>query len=147
MAVALLRVAPASTAATSTAATSPIYGVSLPEGYRQWQLVGVAQETGALNELRAVVGNATALQAYQTGTLPFPDGTVLVKLAWKHEQSSEFAPAFVPGADDGPGHGQGLEALCRNRRLGARPLHRRQAGGPGAAPHLLRLPQRQRPGP
>ncbi len=79
------------------AATSPIFGVSIPHGYRGWQLVGVAQETGTLNELRAVVGNAEALQAYQAGTLPFPDGTVLVKLAWKHEQSSEFPPAFVPG--------------------------------------------------
>lgn len=90
--------APASIAATAPAATSPIYGVSLPEGYRQWQLIGVAQETGTLNELRAVVGNAVAWRAYRTGSLPFPDGTVLVKLAWKHEQSSEFAPAFVPGA-------------------------------------------------
>ncbi len=80
------------------AGTSPIFGVSVPDGYRGWQLVGVAQETGALNELRAVVGNAVAMQAYQAGTLPFPDGTILVKLAWKHEQSSEFPPAFVPGA-------------------------------------------------
>ncbi len=98
MAMALSRAAPAPTAATSTFATSPIYGLSLPKGYRQWQLVGVAQEAGALNELRAVVGNTTALQAYRAGTLPFPDGTVLVKLAWKRKQSSEFGLAFVPGA-------------------------------------------------
>lgn len=78
-------------------ASSPIYGVTIPEGYRDWRLIGVAQETGALNELRAVLGNAPALQAYRVGALPFPDGTILVKLAWKHEQSTEFAPAFVPG--------------------------------------------------
>jgi hypothetical protein len=30
--------------------------------------------------------------------LPFPDGTVLVKLAWKHVQSPEFEPALVPAA-------------------------------------------------
>ena len=79
-------------------AASPIYGVTIPNGYREWRLVGVAQETGALDELRAVLGNAPALQAYRAGTLPFPDGTMLVKLAWKHESSTEFPPAFVPGA-------------------------------------------------
>jgi Cytochrome P460 len=84
--------------ASEAPATSPIYGVALPEGYRQWQLVGVAQETGSLDELRATVGNPQALEAYRSGALPFPDGTVLVKLAWKRLQSTAFAPAFVPGA-------------------------------------------------
>jgi hypothetical protein len=79
-------------------ASSPIFGVSIPGGYRRWELVGIAQETGALDELRAVLGNTPAILAYQAGALPFPDGTVLMKLAWKHERSKEFAPAFVPGA-------------------------------------------------
>lgn len=79
-------------------APSPIYGVTLPEGYRQWQLVGPAEEAEPLDELRAVVGNAKALEAYQDAQLPFPDGTVLVKLAWKRVRSQEFAPASVPGA-------------------------------------------------
>ncbi len=90
----------AAAAANSSAkagAVSPIYGVTIPQGYRTWQLIAVAQEAGTLDELRAVVGNGQALQAYQAGTLPFPDGTILVKLAWKRQQSSEFAPAFVPG--------------------------------------------------
>lgn len=77
---------------------SPLYGVTVPDGFRDWPLIGVAQETGALDELRAVVGNAPALQAYRAGTLPFPDGTVLVKRAWKRTPSREFEPAFVPGA-------------------------------------------------
>jgi hypothetical protein len=77
---------------------SPIYGVTIPEGYRQWPLIAPAHETDPLNELRVVVGNPTAIKAYQAGTLPFPDGTILVKLAWKHVQSTEFAPAYIPGA-------------------------------------------------
>ena len=77
---------------------SPIYGVTIPKGYRQWQFVAPALESEPLNELRAVLGNTKAIDAYQKGTLPFPDGTVLVKLAWKHVQSPEFAPALVPGA-------------------------------------------------
>lgn len=77
---------------------SPIYGVSLPDGYRRWELIAPALEGEPLNELRAVVGNRTAIDAYRSGTLPFPDGTVLVKLAWKRTPSPEFAPASVPGA-------------------------------------------------
>lgn len=77
---------------------SPIYGVTLPDGYRDWTLVAPALEGEPLNELRAVVGNSTAIEAYRAGTLPFPDGTVLVKLAWKRLQSPEFEPASVPGA-------------------------------------------------
>jgi len=77
---------------------SPIYGVSLPDGYRQWELVAPALEAEPLNELRAVLGNGIATEAYRKGALPFPDGTVLVKLAWKRVQSPEFEPASVPGA-------------------------------------------------
>ncbi|MEW9306975.1 MULTISPECIES: cytochrome P460 family protein [Labrys] len=76
---------------------SPIYGVTIPDGYRQWELVAPALEHEPLNELRTVLGNKTALDAYRAGTLPFPDGTVLVKLAWKHVQSPEFESALVPG--------------------------------------------------
>jgi len=80
------------------APASPIYGVTIPDGYRQWELIAPAQEAAPLDELRAVVGNEVAIQAYRDGALPFPDGTVLVKLAWKHVQSPEFEPASIPGA-------------------------------------------------
>jgi hypothetical protein len=79
-------------------ARSPIYGVTIPDGYRQLELIAPALEAKPLNELRAVLGNRTATDAYRAGTLPFPDGTVLVKLAWKRAQSPEFPPAWVPGA-------------------------------------------------
>jgi len=77
---------------------APIYGVTLPEGYRQWELIAPAQEAAPLNELRAVLGNPTAVKAYRDGKQPFPDGTVLVKLAWKHVSSPEFESASIPGA-------------------------------------------------
>ncbi|MDE1193626.1 MAG: cytochrome P460 family protein [Pseudomonas sp.] len=77
---------------------SPIYGVTIPEGYRQWQLIAPAVEGAPLNEIRAVLGNDIAIKAYKEGTLPFPDGTILTKLAWKHVQSPEFESASVPGA-------------------------------------------------
>jgi Cytochrome P460 len=77
---------------------SPIYGVTIPNGYRQWPLIAPAQEADPLNELRAVLGNSVAINAYRDGTLPFPDGTILAKLAWKHVPSPEFGPASIPGA-------------------------------------------------
>jgi hypothetical protein len=77
---------------------SPIFGVAIPAGYRQWELIAPAEEAAPLDELRAVVGNKTALDALRDGKLPFPDGTVLVKRAWKRVQSPEFSSATVPGA-------------------------------------------------
>jgi hypothetical protein len=108
--IALLVIAPfliAIAAATGLAAqprrpegdnVSPIFGVTIPQGYRQWELIAPAEEAAPLNELRVVLGNETAITAYRNGTLPFPDGAVLVKLAWKRVQSSEFEPASVPGS-------------------------------------------------
>ena len=76
---------------------SPIYGVAIPDGYRSWELLAPALEGEPLNELRAVVGNSTAVQAYRKGTHLFPDGTVLVKLAWKRVASPDFDAAAIPG--------------------------------------------------
>ncbi|MEG7360143.1 cytochrome P460 family protein [Pseudomonas citronellolis] len=97
-ALALALAAGASADPAPAADASPIYGVRMPEGYRTWQLVAPAQEAAPLNELRAVLGNDIAMQAYRAGKLPFPDGSVLAKLAWKHVQSPEFEPASIPGA-------------------------------------------------
>jgi Cytochrome P460 len=83
--------------AAETGGSSPIFGVSIPDGYRQWELIAPSQETDPLNELRAILGNPLSVNAYREGTLPFPDGTILIKLAWKHVQSTEFGAAFVPG--------------------------------------------------
>lgn len=85
-------------AEAGTERASPIYGVTIPDGYRQWELIAPAVEGEPLNELRAVVGNPVAIRAYREGKLPFPDGSILVKLAWQRMQSPDFAPASVPGA-------------------------------------------------
>jgi Cytochrome P460 len=83
---------------------SPIYGVKIPAGYREWPLVAVAHETGDLNDLRAILGNAIAMKAFRDGTLPFPDGTVIARMAWKHVPSAENdavfgrSQSFVTGA-------------------------------------------------
>jgi Cytochrome P460 len=60
---------------------SPIFGVKIPAGYRQWELIAPSHEAGNLDELRGILGNALAMKAFRDGTLPFPDGTILAKLA------------------------------------------------------------------
>ena len=77
--------------------SSPIFGVMIPSGYRQWELIAPAHSP-PFDELRGVLGNAAAMQAYRAGTLPFPDGAILAKLSWKHVESDEFRGDFVPGA-------------------------------------------------
>jgi hypothetical protein len=74
---------------------SPIFGVKLPDGYRQWELIAVSQ---GKDELKSVVGNGIALKAYREGKLPFPDGAIMVKLSWKREPLAGFDGDFVPGA-------------------------------------------------
>jgi hypothetical protein len=61
---------------------APIYGIKLPQGYRDWHLISVKRLTGKqltgaggnLKQLRAELGNDLAIKAYRDGTLPFPDG-------------------------------------------------------------------------
>jgi hypothetical protein len=77
--------------------SSPIFGVRIPAGYRQWAVIAPSYEGGGFDELRVILGNAVAMKAFQDGALPFPDGAMLAKLAWKREPSSEFEGAFVPG--------------------------------------------------
>ncbi len=84
--------APASVYAEQEAA--PIFGITIPDGYRNWQLISVAHEAGDLNDLRAILGNDIAMKAYREGRLPFPDGAIIARLAWDYVASEENNKAF-----------------------------------------------------
>jgi hypothetical protein len=84
--------APASGDADEEAA--PIFGVEIPPGYRDWRLISVAHEEGDLNDLRAILGNDVAIKAYREGKLPFPDGTIIARLAWSYVPSEENNKVF-----------------------------------------------------
>jgi Cytochrome P460 len=73
---------------------APIFGITIPPGYRDWKLISVAHEAGNLNDLRAVVGNDVAIKAYREGKLPFPDGTIIARLAWSYVPSEENNKVF-----------------------------------------------------
>jgi hypothetical protein len=81
---------------------SPIYGVKLPAGYRDWQLIAVKQLhfAGMGEQLRAQVGNDIAMKAFKEGTRPFPDGSIIAAMHWTRVASEDndkvLDPAF-PG--------------------------------------------------
>ena len=84
--------APASGQADGEAA--PISGVKIPSGYRDWRLISVAHEEGKLNDLRAILGNDVAIKASREGKLPYPDGTIIARLAWSYDPLEESSKAF-----------------------------------------------------
>ena len=83
---------------------APIYGVKLPEGYRDWRLISVKRltgkqltGTGELKQLRAELGNDLAIKAYRDGTLPFPDGAIIAALHWNEDSSDLDNQALAAG--------------------------------------------------
>jgi Cytochrome P460 len=82
---------------------APIFVTKIPPGYRDFRLISVAHEEGNLNSLGAVLGNDVAIKAYREGTLPYPNGTIIVALHYRHAPSEENnrifgrAQSFVPG--------------------------------------------------
>ena len=73
---------------------SPIFGVKVPPGYRDWRLISVAHEAGNLNDFRAILGNDVAIKAYRDEKLPFPDGTIIARLSWSYISSEENNKVF-----------------------------------------------------
>ena len=73
---------------------SPIFGVKLPPRYRDWTLISVAHEAGSNNDIRAILGNRIAVRAFRKGLRPFPDGAVIIRLAWRYESSPRNDAVF-----------------------------------------------------
>ena len=78
----------------ASGSATALFDVKIPTGYRDWRLISVAHEEGNLNDLRAVLGNNIALKAYRENALPFPDGAIIARLAWKYVPSEENNKVF-----------------------------------------------------
>lgn len=69
----------------------------LPDGYRDWRLVSVAREEGQLDDIRAILGNDAAVDAYRQARgdrPPFRDGTIIARIAWSCDSSEENNKTF-----------------------------------------------------
>jgi hypothetical protein len=73
---------------------APVFVKAIPPGYRDWRFITVAQEQGDLNDIRAVLGNDKAIKAFRAGTLPFPEGTIIARLAYDYVPSEENNKVF-----------------------------------------------------
>jgi hypothetical protein len=73
---------------------NPVYVTQIPRGYRDWKLISVAHEEGNIHSIGAVLGNDVAVKAYREGTLPFPDGTIIAALHYRHQPSEENNKVF-----------------------------------------------------
>jgi hypothetical protein len=89
---------------------APIYGITIPPGYRDWHLISVAHLAGGslnpgggnLKQLRAQLGNDIAIKAFREGQLPFPDGAMIAALHWNEaasEGNNQVLAGGFPGAD------------------------------------------------
>ena len=80
-------------APASEDAAAPIFVDTISPGYRDWKLVSVAREEGELDDIRAVLGNDVAIKAYREGK-PFPEGSIIARIAWSYDASEENNKAF-----------------------------------------------------
>jgi hypothetical protein len=76
-------------------------GIAFSEvrGYETWQVVAPSYRTDK-NEVRIILGNPVMIHAYKEGIpgngKPFPDGSVVVKVAWSERKSAVFPAAIEP---------------------------------------------------
>ena len=96
VAVATLAGVAGMTAAASRAdqEAGAVFVKQIPAGYRDWRLISVAREEGTLDDIRAILGNDQAIKAYREGKLPFPEGTIIARLAWSLDASEENNKTF-----------------------------------------------------
>ncbi len=83
--------------------SSPVYGVKIPAGYRDWKLIAVDHllVAGKADQLRAQLGNDIAIKAFKEGKVPFPDGTIIAAIHWTRvpsEDNNKVLAGPFPGA-------------------------------------------------
>src|ERR1700745_3236197 len=83
--------------------SSPIYGVKIPAGYRDWKLIAVNQLLipGKADQLRAQLGNDIAIKAFKEEKVPFPDGAIIAAVHWTRvpsDTNNKVLAGPFPGA-------------------------------------------------
>src|SRR5580698_4016435 len=99
-ALAGILIATAPSSGQSSGDAAPIYGIQIPQRYRDWHLISVKRLTGAAGktkQLRAQLGNDIATRAFRDGTVPFPDGAMIAALHWNEDSSDADNKALADG--------------------------------------------------
>lgn len=74
--------------------TSP-NGIVFIRGFEDWKVLAPSYRPDK-DHIRAILGNDAAVQAMKAGTRPFPDGTILAKVAWTTRKNPKFPVAMEP---------------------------------------------------
>lgn len=73
-------------------------GITMPENYRDWRVIGVSERTDN-NTLRVILGNDIAIDAARAGNInPWPDGAILGKVVLTQRADENWPTAIVPDA-------------------------------------------------
>jgi hypothetical protein len=96
---------------------APVFVTTIPSGYRDWRLVSVAREEGEIDDIRAILGNDTAIKAYREGKLPFPEGTIIARIAWSYDASEENNKSFGRAQSFVAGHAKnGVQFMVKDSK-------------------------------
>jgi hypothetical protein len=81
---------------------APIYGITIPAGYRDWSVISIGHLAGRLaggnvRQLRAQLGNDIAIRAFRERKLPFPDGAIIAAVHWNEVSSDENNKVLADG--------------------------------------------------
>jgi hypothetical protein len=81
-------------ASGETNGRTEIFVKKIPPGYRDWRFVSIAREEAPLDDIRVILGNDAAIKAYREGNRPFPDGSIVARLAYAYEASDQNNKVF-----------------------------------------------------
>ncbi len=65
------------------------------KGYENWHVVATHYRTDK-NELRYIIGNDKAVEAYKKGAKKFPEGAILVKIGYSLKKNPDFPKSVEP---------------------------------------------------
>ena len=79
------------------AANTPVApnGIALIGDYRHWEAIAPSYREDK-NHIRLILGNPIAIKAMKENIRPFPDGTVMAKVAWNTTKHPKFPVATIP---------------------------------------------------
>lgn len=82
------------TLSQASGAGGSVNGIKLPSGYRDWMLISVAVVGSPMNDIRAKLGNDIAIGDFRAGTIPYRDGAIIARLAWRQVHDPQTNNAF-----------------------------------------------------
>ncbi len=103
--------------APASGEAAAVFVKKIPSRYRDWRFVSVAREEAPLDDIRVILGNDIAIKAYREAKLPFPDGAILTRLAYRYEPSEENNASFGRQQSFVAGHPKnGVQFMVKNSK-------------------------------